>query len=1140
MSKFDELLIHLGAGRWNMLVFLAAGYWMIQVPCHSVGGAFLTPEVDHTCRPSPDSTNASGVSQCKYNVTTSAENYEERPCRHWDFDNTTYTNTLTSEFQLVCEHRFLRPAFKSLYFFGAFIWSPINGWLSDRYGRKTMLVLGTCTYSILANILCWLPNVSAILLARFCMGIMHPTSIHSAFSLEDSGAKILLGFAIRLSMSRPAMEVCVPRHRSFVGILIFLPWTLSIIALGGYGYLLRDWRWFVFTVSLPSLLFLPALWFIDESPRWLIVKGRHKEALGVLRKAARWNRVKLPPEDTLLTMMADIQKEVMGSFLNLGRWSNFPYLRYIQEGAQNHGRATSVVLVDHLRNVGNELIILFRTRRMRIITLYLYVNYTVAGLVYYGLSLGGDKFGVDPFVYMALSGVMELPGSTLTIPMVDRMGRRTSNVLCFFVTAGVLLALGVIPSGIDWLVTTMALLGKLAISGAYQILSLHATELFPTEVRVRGLGTCSMMSKIGSISAPFLVEVLGAIGSWAPLVLFGAGGFVAGVVTLRLPETREALLQDTVAGLEAAGKAAKEKWVRAFSPARTTPGGERDTHLALCLSAPVSGCRGSLSPALLWLWRRRRSLPECDDANRTEMSTFDDLLQQLGTGKWNLTIVLSVCYWVMLLPSHSVGPAFLTPEMGHTCRFPEYAVDEGNTTDKTRSQCSYNIRTADGITEEGLCTEWDFDNTTYTNTITSEFNLVCSLSFLRPTFKSIYFFGALIGGPFSGWFSDRYGRKLMFSVGTVSFTVLANLLCWLPDMYSILAVRFLLGFMSPTSIHAGYTLSMETCEPRVRAATGILIFLPWTVALIFLGGFGYLLRDWRWLMFVLSLPMLLFLPVLWFLDESPRWLIVRGRHQQALRVLQKAGRWNRVALPAEEELYVIMEHIQKEAQKTRRLSDAITAGPMSCLRGLTSEATVLIRTRRIRTLTLALYLDYLVLGTVYYGLTLGGDQFGVDPFVYMALGGVMELPSSTLTIPMVEKMGRKPSSVLCFLVTAGALLALGFTSLGWLGMVFTMVGKMAITAAYQIVYLYASELFPTEVRQRGMGTATMVAKVGSVSAPFLVETLSSIGPWVPLVIFGGASLVAAGVTLKLPETRGTCLQDTVAGLEASGSHSQQT
>lgn len=46
-----------------------------------------------------------------------------------------------------------------------------------------MLVIGTITYTILTNALSWLPNVSAILLARFCMGLMHPTSIHSIFSL---------------------------------------------------------------------------------------------------------------------------------------------------------------------------------------------------------------------------------------------------------------------------------------------------------------------------------------------------------------------------------------------------------------------------------------------------------------------------------------------------------------------------------------------------------------------------------------------------------------------------------------------------------------------------------------------------------------------------------------------------------------------------------------------------------------------------------------------------------------------------------------------------------------------------------------------------------------------------------------------
>ncbi|ROT65471.1 hypothetical protein C7M84_016550 [Penaeus vannamei] len=153
MSKFDELLILLGTGRWNLVTFFAAGYWMIQVPCQSVGGAFLTPEVDHSCRLPPEATNVSEVSQCKYNVTTSVGSFEERPCLQWDFDNTTYTNTLTSEFQLVCEYRFLRPAFKSLYFFGAFVGAPLNGWLSDkRLTDLSPFVLKLETYLRMAEV----------------------------------------------------------------------------------------------------------------------------------------------------------------------------------------------------------------------------------------------------------------------------------------------------------------------------------------------------------------------------------------------------------------------------------------------------------------------------------------------------------------------------------------------------------------------------------------------------------------------------------------------------------------------------------------------------------------------------------------------------------------------------------------------------------------------------------------------------------------------------------------------------------------------------------------------------------------------------------------------------------------------------
>ncbi|XP_047482763.1 organic cation transporter protein-like isoform X2 [Penaeus chinensis] len=418
---------------------------VFQIPCHSMGAAFLTPELNYSCRiPSEENVDIQADnetrSQCNYNVTIEG-NTEEHQCTQWDFDSTVYTNTITSEFELVCEYSFLRPLVKSIYFLGAFFGSLINGWLTDRFGRKRMLSLGTVVFAVFGNILCWLPNIHAILAVRFVMGVMHPTSVFAGYTLS--------------------METCEPRHRSIVGILIFLPWSLSIIALGGFGFALRDWRWFVFTVSLPMLVFLPALWFMDESPRWLIVRGRHKAALRALQRASRWNGTKLLPEKDLLALIQDIQTEA--------------------DGDQKHSKASAPGFLGFLQLVAKEVTALVRTRRMRAITLSLYSNFLVLGMVYFGLSLGGDKFGVDPFLYMVLSGVMEIPGSTVLIPIVEKLGRRPTSVVSFFITAGALLVLGVTPSGIDWLVTAMAMIGKLAISAAFQVVFLHATELFPDD-----------------------------------------------------------------------------------------------------------------------------------------------------------------------------------------------------------------------------------------------------------------------------------------------------------------------------------------------------------------------------------------------------------------------------------------------------------------------------------------------------------------------------------------------------------------------------------------------------------------------------------------------------------------------------------
>lgn len=67
--------------------------------------------------------------------------------------------------------------------------------------------------------------------------------------------------------------------------------------------------------------------------------------------------------------------------------------------------------------------------------------------MYFGLSLSGGDLSSDPFLYMALTGVVELPAYTLVIPLVARYGRRAPVVAFFFMGAVALLALPFVPTG---------------------------------------------------------------------------------------------------------------------------------------------------------------------------------------------------------------------------------------------------------------------------------------------------------------------------------------------------------------------------------------------------------------------------------------------------------------------------------------------------------------------------------------------------------------------------------------------------------------------------------------------------------------------------------------------------------------------
>ncbi|XP_071547082.1 organic cation transporter protein-like [Panulirus ornatus] len=530
--------------------------------------------------------------------------------------------------------------------------------------------------------------------------------------------------------------------------------------------------------------------------------------------------------------------------------------------------------------------------------------------------------------------------------------------------------------------------------------------------------------------------------------------------------------------------------------------------------------------------------------------SFDSILTQLGTGRWNILHYIIIWFWYSLVSYHTLGGAFLAPDVRYTCRPPPHALtasvvvypsdvpaSEANFTYNPDDQlinqnaCTYPVRNHSTDVEEEPCTEWDFDNSTYASTVTSEFQLVCDKKYLRATYQSIYMFGTLVGAGFNGFLADRFGRWTMIAISSTIYTITAVGSGWLPYLSTILVARFLLGAMHPTSLQTGFVLVMEVTELKMRSAIGMLQFLTWSMGTMLWGGFAYFVRDWRWLQLTVSLPGLLFFPIFWLLDESPRWLIIRGQHERALRVLEKAAKQNKVTLPSKAELLRIMEEIQ---HKSLSVDGTSTVGTTtSKVRYCLSQVVLLLRTPKLCIITISMCVDYFVVAMVFFGLGLGASTLQVDPYLYMVISGLLEIPSTTVIIPFVSWFGRKRMTEFSFFVCGVALLSQPLVpqDYKWLSVTLVMIGKLSSTTAFSIIFLYASELYPTEIRTRGMSAVMMSSRAGAIVSPYLMSALSSTYPWAITVVFGLAAMLAVVATMPLSETLNMDLPDTIMDVE---------
>ncbi|KAM6282599.1 solute carrier family 22 member 13-like [Porphyrio hochstetteri] len=385
----------------------------------------------------------------------------------------------------------------------------------------------------------------------------------------------------------------------------------------------------------------------------------------------------------------------------------------------------------------------------------------------------------------------------------------------------------------------------------------------------------------------------------------------------------------------------------------------------------------------------------------------------------------------------------------------------------------------------------------------TEFDLVCDRKDLNNISQSIYMVGLFLGAMIFGPLSDRIGRRPVILISIFLQGLFGVGIAFVPHFYVYMAFRCVVGASVTGITMTLLAVGTEWVGVSSRPKAVLISHCYFATGQMVLAGLSYGIRNWRLLEIAGSAPIFAFFLFSWVLPESARWLVTKGRIEEAKAALQKAASINKRTIPPE-----LLEQLKPEAQpKSASFLD-------------------LFRKKHLRKKTLIMSCAWFVNSLVYYGLSLNVTNFGLDIYLTQLAFGAVEIPARVSCIFMLHWFGRKK--------TQGVLLMLsGLVCLIITGIpedqpvattVLAIIGKFTASASFSTSYVYAAELFPTVVRQTGVGLCSMAARVAGIMAP-LIRLLGQYHRAIPMAIFGSAPVVGGLLCFLLPETRGTDLVD---------------
>ncbi|VVD02745.1 unnamed protein product [Leptidea sinapis] len=253
-------------------------------------------------------------------------------------------------------------------------------------------------------------------------------------------------------------------------------------------------------------------------------------------------------------------------------------------------------------------------------------------------------------------------------------------------------------------------------------------------------------------------------------------------------------------------------------------------------------------------------------------------------------------------------------------------------------------------------------------------------------------------------------------------------------------------------------IAAEVVGPKYRVVTSAISSSMFAVGQVILGAVAWGVQPWRYFIMTLFIPCFLMISYYWILSESIRWLLSKQKFDEARALLEKIARVNR--------------KVEK-----RNPVKLILRSPTMLRRVCTTP------------------IWWVTTTFVYYGLSINSTSLSDTMYLNFILTCAIEIPGYFTAVLVLDRIGRKAVLSAGFLFSAACNIAFIFISadLTVFRLIVYLAGKFGISLVFTSLYLYTSELYPTEFRHSLLAFSSMIGRIGSITAPLTPVLNSSEG-----------------------------------------------